>query len=245
MSTFVKLLPPVTTDRTAQSPYLHGEPTLEVGKAAPSTSFGALDSFADEQIRGLVRQLFAPGWPKPCRQVVFSPVDATAEVAAICNRVGEILAEEVSAAICVVDATRHPARGDARASQASACEKHFGALRDLSQQVSDNLWLMPNDVFFMGNESGPSAAWLRARLAELRLEFDFTVLHGPVAGAGNEAALLGATCDGVVLVLQANHTRRATAQRVKENLHSANVRLLGAVLSERTFPIPSAIYRWL
>jgi len=79
----------------------------------------------------------------------------------------------------------------------------------------------------------------------LRLEFDYTVLHGPAAGAGSEAALLGATCDGLVLVLQANTTRRATAQRAKETLHSANARLLGTVLSERTFPIPSAIYKRL
>ncbi len=99
---------------------------------------------------------------------------------------------------------------------------------------------MPRSVFIGGSENDLSPAWLRARLAELRLEFDYTVLQGPAAGAGSEAALLGATCDGMVLVLQANATRRATAQRVKETLHSANARLLGTVLSERTFPIPSS-----
>jgi Mrp family chromosome partitioning ATPase len=49
----------------------------------------------------------------------------------------------------------------------------------------------------------------------------------------------------MVLVLEANSTRRAGAQKVKEKLHSANARLLGAVLSERTFPIPETIYKKL
>jgi hypothetical protein len=124
-------------------------------------------------------------------------------------------------------------------------EKRFGTLRDLSVQLSASLFFMPRSVFLVGNENGFSTAWLRSRLAELRLEFDYTVLQGPAAGAGSEAALLGATCDGLVLVLQANTTRRATAQRVKETLYSANARLLGTVLSERTFPIPRAIYRRL
>jgi hypothetical protein len=83
------------------------------------------------------------------------------------------------------------------------------------------------------------------RLAELRRSFDYTLIHGRASGTCTEAALLGSLCDGVVLVVEANSTRRVTAQKVKERLHSANARLLGAVLSQRTFPIPQAIYRRL
>ena len=56
---------------------------------------------------------------------------------------------------------------------------------------------------------------------------------------------MGGLCDGIVLVVEANSTRRVAAQKVKERLHAANARLLGAVLSDRTFPIPEAIYRKL
>jgi Mrp family chromosome partitioning ATPase len=49
----------------------------------------------------------------------------------------------------------------------------------------------------------------------------------------------------MVLVVQANSTRRVTAQKVKEKLQAANARLLGTVLSERTFPIPETIYKKL
>lgn len=248
MSTFVKLLPPTTIDEETESTPIHAEPSIEQEASPLHTAGWTLESFAEEQIRGLVRQVFLPGWPRPCRQVVFSPVDQGSDIAPICMQVGQTLAEEGSGVACVVEAcpTGHedePTLKDRLA--AVSCEKRFGTLRDLSQQLSPSLWFMSRKVFLGGNDNGFSTAWLRARLAELRLEFDYTVLQGPAAGTGSEAALLGATCDGLVLVLQANTTRRATAQRVKETLHSVNARLLGTVLSERTFPIPSAIYRRL
>jgi Mrp family chromosome partitioning ATPase len=45
------------------------------------------------------------------------------------------------------------------------------------------------------------------------------------------------------LVVQANSTHREAARKAKESLASANVRLLGAVLNKRTFPIPEFLYR--
>lgn len=249
MSTFVKLLPPTTLDEVEQSPSLHAEPEVEPVEAPPRSTAGwTLESFAEEQVRGLVHQVFLPGWPRPCRQVVFSPVDQGSDIAPIVMQVGRTLADEGSGITCVVEACPAARDGDETLPDrlaAVSSEKRFGTLRDLSQQLSASLWFMPRSVFLGGNQNGFSTAWLRARLAELRLEFDYTVLQGPAAGSGSEAALLGATCDGLVLVLQAKATRRATAQRVKETLHSANARLLGTVLSERTFPIPRAIYRRL
>ncbi len=87
--------------------------------------------------------------------------------------------------------------------------------------------------------------WVGSRLRELRLEFDYTVLHGPPAGLCSEAALLGHLTDGIVLVLEANSTRRVAAQKVKQTLQATNARLLGTVLNQRTFPIPEGIYKKL
>lgn len=91
--------------------------------------------------------------------------------------------------------------------------------------------------------NGFSTAWLRSRLAELRLEFDYLVIQAPSVGATNQAAMMARLCDGLVLIVEANSTRRASAIKVKEMLDAAHVRLLGTVLSERTFPIPQAIYQ--
>jgi Mrp family chromosome partitioning ATPase len=47
------------------------------------------------------------------------------------------------------------------------------------------------------------------------------------------------------LVLEANSTRREAALQVAENLRAANIRILGAVLNKRTFPIPETLYNRL
>ena len=114
-----------------------------------------------------------------------------------------------------------------------------------SRRNSDELWLIPKKDFFAESSNRFSGDWLHDRLTELRKTFDYSVLYGPPAATGSEAALLGSLCDGVVLVLEANSTRRVAAQRVKEKMREADARLLGTVLCGRTFPIPEMIYKKL
>jgi Mrp family chromosome partitioning ATPase len=57
--------------------------------------------------------------------------------------------------------------------------------------------------------------------------------------------LLGELADGIVLVLGANSTRKATARKIKNTLETMRSQILGTVLSERAFPIPEWIYRRL
>jgi hypothetical protein len=239
MSTFVELLPREMQTAAAESPAVTAWPEES------STASWSLGSFAKEQIRGLVRQLFVP-CSAPLRQVVFSAVDPETEVLPICLQVGKALGQHAPGSVCVVEAVPcRQKRGitPAQAFIASSSAKRFGALRDSSEQLSSGLWFMPADVFWGGNHDFP-AVWLRARLAELRLEFDYTVLEGPAA-THSETATLGNLCDGLVLVLQANFTRRVPAQKVIQRLSSANAHLLGTVLTGRMFPIPEAIYKRL
>jgi len=48
---------------------------------------------------------------------------------------------------------------------------------------------------------------------------------------------LGQLADGMILVLEAQTTRRDTARKVKESLDRARVRVLGTVLNNLTLPI--------
>jgi Mrp family chromosome partitioning ATPase len=45
-----------------------------------------------------------------------------------------------------------------------------------------------------------------------------------------------------VLVLKANSSRRESARGAVHDLRAAKVKVLGAVLNQRTFPIPQSIY---
>lgn len=68
-------------------------------------------------------------------------------------------------------------------------------------------------------------------------------LLNTLSAADSETAIMGRLKDGVALVIEAHRTRRVKAQKAKEILQAANLKVLGTVLSERTFPIPEAIYR--
>jgi hypothetical protein len=243
MSTLIEYMPGVLDEPVPRAVEIEA-PT----EAAPSpiASCGNLASFAEEQLHGLVRQLFISGPSKKSRQILFSAVDDGTDLAELCRAVGETLAQRDSGTTCVIEAL--PLRSSADVCAINSCsrpKKTFGVLRDASQQLSSRLWFMPREVMLEGHGDNFSAQWLHRRLAELRLEFDSAVLYGPAVGAHDGAALLGSLCDGVVLVLRANKTRRQAALKVKEKLRLANVRVFGAILSERTFPIPEAIYHRL
>jgi hypothetical protein len=189
------------------------------------------EDFAREQIRGLVQRVFFMGGSQAVRQVVFSAVGSNTGVANICDHVGQALALETRAHVAIVG-REHRAWGK-------------GAIKSWSTQAAVNLWRVPGfSRLECGEESGTGPYWL-ARLSELRNEFEYAVIHGPAAGISSEAALLGQLADGIILVLGAHSTRRATARKIKETLEGAQSRILGTVLSERRFPVPERIYHRL
>ena len=204
------------------------------------------DRFGEEQIRSLVRQVFLPGWPKPARQVVFCAVE-DGDVEAISLRVSQVLAAQIPGTVALVEAhLESTAESDGYGTPVPVFRPGgFRPVRDSAERVSSHLWRVPRQTFLGENEAGLSVEWLPGRFRELRLEFDYTIVHGPPAALCSDAALLGYLSDGVVLVLEANATRRAAAQRAVQMLQAANARLLGAVLSKRKFPIPEGIYRRL
>ncbi len=204
------------------------------------------DRFGEEQIRSLVRQVFLPGWPKPARQVVFCAVE-DGDVAGVCLRVGQTIAAQIPGNVALVEAhLQSDEENEDYGTPAPVFRSAgFRPLRDTARRVSSHLWRVPREMFVGENEAGLSVEWLPGRLRELRLEFDYTVVHGPPAALCSDAALLGYLSDGVVLVLEANSTRRAAAQKAVQLLQATNARLLGSVLSRRTFPIPEGIYRRL
>jgi hypothetical protein len=204
------------------------------------------DRFGEEQIRSLVRQVFLPGWPKPARQVVFCAID-DGDVAGICLRVSRALAAQISGTVALVEAHLESSEEhqDYGTPMPVFRPAGFKPLRDSARRICSHLWHVPREMFMGENEAGLSVEWLPGRLRELRLEFDYTIVHGPPAALCSDAALLGYLSDGVILVLEANATRRAAAQRAVEILQAANAPLLGSVLSKRTFPIPDGIYRRL
>jgi hypothetical protein len=204
------------------------------------------DSLLSEQITRLVHQVFFPPSGNLRKQIIFSAVDEGVDVDGICLAVAEALSARVSDKVAIIaahawsrDAAVDPERrrGPERLGMAG--------IRGASKQLTGNLWSVPGPVFWGADPHAGSPAWVRARMGELRSEFDYNVLHAPAAGIYSGTSLLGQVSDGLVLVIEANYTRRSAAQKAKEMLHASNVKVLGTVLSGRTFPIPESLYRML
>jgi Mrp family chromosome partitioning ATPase len=209
----------------------------------------------DEKVRveeaKLVERVFVlPGQQAP-RVVVFCGVESLAGTAGICARAGQHLAEQTRKPVCLVDADLHsPTLHDY-----FCLDNHSGLSRALSQTGPIRTFMRSPDGTGLsllpagsrcehGSSPWKSERWL-SRLHELRREFQYVLILAPPAAHYGDAALLGQETDGVILILESNQTRRETARIATQNLTAAKVQVLGAVLNNRTFPIPESIYRKL
>jgi Mrp family chromosome partitioning ATPase len=109
----------------------------------------------------------------------------------------------------------------------------------------DNLWLLSSGSLVADSPSLLTVDRLNDRVAELRQEFEFVIIDAPPLTLYSDALALGRLSDGLVMVLQADSTRREAASVAAATLRSANIPILAAVLNKRTFPIPEAIYKRL
>lgn len=211
-----------------QESYVSGHTSVDRAEAriVRPTQFCA-ERFANEQIRGLVRQVFTIALVPPVRQVVFSGMEAGFDVDGICRKVGETLASETAKEVVVV--TSIPGGRSCR---------EMEPIRTAARCVHNNLWSLQ----LPDNGSQITADSLPGCMGEIRREFEYSIVAAS-AGEPQEALAMGQAADGVVLVVSAMRTRRAGAIRFREML--TKLRLLGTVLTDREFPIPEAIYRKL
>ena len=141
-------------------------------------------------------------------------------------------------------ASLHPARCLICFHSTTHLHLENGSTRGPSRRVTDNLWLASGDSACR-NGASPTLDDVQTWISDLPAEFAHVVISAPPIGLYTDAALLGQTADGVVLVLEANSTRRVAALKAKLALDASNIRVLGTVLNNRRFPIPERIYRLL
>jgi protein-tyrosine kinase len=83
---------------------------------------------------------------------------------------------------------------------------------------------------------------LESRFAEICSEFSYVLVDAPPINECAQSMVFCRMADGAILVLEANATRREAARKAKEMIEASNIKLFGAVLNKRTFPIPEALY---
>ena len=200
------------------------------------------ETFTTEQVRGLVRQLFLSETERRSRQILFSSTDRETDIRCVCRLVGEALALENVGNVAVLGTHPHlyPAGSVASEMRRDDRRRETTPLQQAGFHIANNLWVIPNTLA----ERFSMTSRLHSAIADLRREFQYSIIEGPVADS-HEALMMAQMADGVVLVLSAHHTRRAMARKLKHVLESVNARILGTVLMDRVFPIPENIYRRL
>lgn len=208
------------------------------------------DGFTAQEALRLVQRVFLVPGPDAPRVVVFSAVDPGDGCTTVCARVAETLAGEVSQSgtSCIIDADlrggslhRHFGKENTRGLAEAVTQS--GPIRDFMQPVNGGrLWIMTAGAGGSNVHSLLTSEALATRIAELRSEFDNILIDSPAVNLYADAVALGKLADGMILVLQSNATRREAARRAKEIIEIGHVRLLGAVLNKRRFPVPAAIY---
>jgi capsular exopolysaccharide synthesis family protein len=212
------------------------------------SQFNSEDEFTREESSKLVQSLFFSRKEESPRVVAFAGIDSGNGCSWICAQVAEILASQKLGSVCLVDANlRTPSLPEL-----FGVTNHFGltdalskngSIRDFAKVVrSDNLWLLSCGSLAAESSALLNSETMRTRVAELRKDFDYVLIDSPPLNSYSDGVALGQLADGLVLVLEANSTRRETAAKVAENLRAAQIRMLGAVLNKRTFPIPGFLY---
>jgi Mrp family chromosome partitioning ATPase len=123
----------------------------------------------------------------------------------------------------------------------------------------DNVWSVPDEPPGKNNGHGNGTDIpldhnkLRGPESETGLEllqvlganFDYTLIDCPSISASYEAVMLAPEVDGVVLVVEADRTKRDQIFRARQTIEMAQGKLMGLVLNRRRHVVPYWFYRKL
>jgi capsular exopolysaccharide synthesis family protein len=204
---------------------------------------------SQEEASKLVQRVFlAPGTAQR-RVVVFCGVGHGGGCTEVCARTADVLASCVDKSVCMIDGNfRTP-----------SLHKYFdvdnqrgltemiaqsGNAREFARPVQNgsSMWLVSSGEVASDPHTLLRSDRLQNRIADLRAQFDYILIDSAPVTLYADAISLARLADGVILVIEANVTRREAARKAKMILEDAGVQLLGAVFNKRSFPIPAALY---
>jgi len=202
-----------------------------------------------EEISNLVQQLFLSAGADAPRSVVFTSTESGAGCTWVCAQTAEMFASRIAGTVCVLDANlRRPAMasqfGVENGPGLSDALLQLDPIRAFARPLAlPNLFVITAGLAGQAAQSLLTSDRMRLRITELRSEFDFVLIDAAAMNLANEAIGLGSMSDGVVMVLKANTSRKQGARQAIQELQGGKAKVLGAVLNQRKFPIPQALYK--
>ncbi len=81
-----------------------------------------------------------------------------------------------------------------------------------------------------------------AAIDALRRSYDYVLIDAPSLKSGYDALSLAPMVDGMILIVEANKTKKEQILYAERAIRGANGRLLGHILNKRTYTIPQWLY---
>jgi Mrp family chromosome partitioning ATPase len=226
-------------NRTVEPAFSISSETINVNDHRSLSSDAALE---------LVQKIFLLQTQARPHLVVFAGIDHGNGCSEVAVSVAQALAGNACGGVCLVEAnfrspglpaffntTNHYGLTDALLQEAP--------IRSMMKPICNGrLWLLSSGSLATDSPVLLTSERLKARFSELRQEFEFVIVDAPPMTLYADAIALGKLSDGVVLVVEADSTRREAALNAVGTLRSSQIEVLGAVLNKRTFPIPEPIY---
>lgn len=226
-------------------------PAARTGRTA---RIGASDvaglPWAQAESLRLIQQIFPADAADSPKVIVFAGVEHGSGCSEIAAAVAEILSRDSQVTVCLVGANLRLASESSTLTETTGrglvdALQQPGHISDYAQVVSRNLWSIPAGVVGQKSPSLLTSERLRERVTELRAAFDIVIIDTAPLGPYSDAVAFGQLADGVVLVIEADVTRREAALVATDRLRAAAIPILAGVLSNRRYPIPERLWKIL
>ncbi|MGA7521127.1 MAG: CpsD/CapB family tyrosine-protein kinase [Acidobacteriaceae bacterium] len=247
MSRNFELMQELSVNSWQQRPKRITDTIVADDDAMPAHPTGAVLPASDEVLR-LVQRVFLQTQQCP-RVVAFAGVNGGEGCSRICASAAEVLAGTVTGSVCLVDANF---RSPALPSLFQTTNHHGltnsllseGPIRSFAKPMSEDkkLWLLSSGALGIDSANLLTSERLKARVGELRGEFEFVLIDTPPMTPYGDAITIGPLTDGLIMIIEAESTRREPALTAADALRTAGIPILAAVLNNRTFPIPESLY---
>ena len=178
--------------------------------------------------------------------MMFTGVEAHDDAKWVAACTADVLANATRNRVCLLDAdlaypTVHRACSVSNVDGLAAVLRRSCSISDATIRVDDNLWVVPAGTT-PGGDPQMTAAAFQEVVAGLLEHFEYLIISAPDSERYAELGAVGTATEGAVLVLDSNTTRRVSAKQAKASLETANVRILGSVFNNRSFPVPDLFY---
>ncbi len=80
---------------------------------------------------------------------------------------------------------------------------------------------------------------------QLRMRSQYVVIDCPALSVSSDCISLAPLVDGIVLVVEADRTRKSQIRNAECRIEAAGGKILGLVLNKRRYPVPDSIYNLL